>query len=192
MVTKKRKISEIGSVQFGANAKGGLTGDCKYLLSSHFDDLYQPSKFDGSFIQSAPKLDRYLLEENDVILAAKGHRIFSWAYLSKFGKCLPSSLFYIIKTNPNEILGEYLALYLNSAKTQYQLKFLGGGSSILSIRKKELMQLEITVPSLEEQKRLIEFSQLMNQEIAITEEILNQKKMRKNALINEIINSQGT
>jgi restriction endonuclease S subunit len=191
-MTVKTKISEIGSIQFGANGKGELTGDSKYLLSSHFDDLYNPSKFEKSFIQSDSKLDRYLLEENDIILAAKGHRIFSWAYQSQFGKCIPSSLFYIIKTNPNEILGEYLALYLNSEKIQHQLKFLGGGSAILSIRKKELMQLEITIPGLEKQKRLIEFSQLMNQEIAITEEILNQKKVRKNALINEILNSQGS
>ena len=161
----------------------------KYLLASHFDAFFQPSKFKDSFVDDKEELKRYLLQPNDVIVAGKGHRLFAWAYTDDFGAAVPSSLFYIVKINqPDILLGEYLANYLNSEKMKHKLTALGAGTSIPSIQKNALAGLTIPVPSIEEQQRIIELSKLMDKDVELAEQLLEKKKEMKKGILNKVIN----
>ncbi|WP_223550526.1 restriction endonuclease subunit S [Aestuariivivens sp. NBU2969] len=185
-----RKLGNISEIQFGSYDKPQKEGSVKYLHASHFDKLYKPSRFEESFVRLDGKNDKFLLQPNDVILAGKGHRTFAWAYNPDFGQAIPSSLFYIIRTNPAQVLGKYLALYLNSEKTQYTLKLIGAGATITSIPKKELEQINIAIPPIEEQQKAVSLISLLDENIQFTQELLNKRTTLKKGLINKIISNQ--
>ncbi|CAN0602765.1 unnamed protein product, partial [Ectocarpus sp. 12 AP-2014] len=152
-----QKLGDIAEIQFGSYDKPVEKGRVKYLHAGHFDNLYKPTKFEESFVELDGKNEKFLLQPNDVILAGKGHRTFAWAYDENIGKAIPSSLFFIIRTNPSEILGSYLAQFLNSEKVQYNLKLIGAGATITSIPKKELEEITVVIPSIEEQQKMVDF-----------------------------------
>ena len=185
-----KKLGNIADIQFGSYDKPTREGAVKYLHAGHFDKLLKPTKFEESFIELDDKNEKFLLEENDVILAGKGHRTFAWAYDSTFGKAVPSSLFFIIKANSQEILSSYLAHYLNSEKVQYNLKLIGAGATITSIPKKELEQITIAIPSIEEQQRIVNLMELMDKKVRLTQELLKKQTALKNGVVNTLINNQ--
>lgn len=185
-----KRLGNIAEIQFGSYGKPTEKGAVKYLHAGHFDKYLKPTKFEESFIELDDKNKKYLLGENDVILAGKGHRTFAWAYKASFGKAVPSSLFFIIKAKPHEILSSYLAHYLNSEKVQYNLKLIGAGATITSIPKKELEQITIAIPSLEEQQRIVNLIELMDKEVRLTQELLSKRIALKKGVINTLINNQ--
>jgi restriction endonuclease S subunit len=184
------KLDEITEIQFGLYEKSQDEGNVKYLLASHFDSSFYPAKFENSYINLDEKSTRFLLEPNDVILAGKGNRIFAWAYDESFGPSVPSSIFYLVRPKSHTVLGAYLAYYLNSTKTQSNLQSIGAGGTITSIPKRELEQIEIVIPSLDEQQKIVRLAKLLDRNIELSEEIIGLKKTLKRGLINEMINNQ--
>lgn len=182
-----KTLAEIASIKFGPYMKGSSNGDAKYLLASHFDKQYQLTKFELSFVNLNEKQRRNLLEPNDVILAGKGSRIFAWAYDEKIGPTIASSLFYVIKTNREKINGKYLACYLNSPLVQQKLKAIAGGFKIPSLPKKELAKIKLLIPSIEEQIKFVQLSEILDQDILLAQELLKKKKALRNSLINGMI-----
>lgn len=186
----KYLLSDIADIYYGPHEKGLMEGGIKYLVSSHFDDFLQPTMFKDSYIDTCKDLTRYKLQPNDVIVTGKGHRAFAWAYDPAFGDVVPSSLFYILRLfNPDIILSSYLASYLNSVRIHHKLKSLGAGTSVPSIQKSELAKLTVLVPSLVEQKKIVELANLMDHDVKLTSQLLEKKKAMKSAVINQIINS---
>lgn len=185
------KLAKIADIQYGTYAKALEDGDVKYLHAGHFDNFTRLSQFSDSFIELDGKLSKFLLANNDVIFAAKGSRNFAWAYKSEFGQCVPSSLFYILRTDPSKILGEYLAHYLNSERVQYIIKQMLTGGGTPSIPKKEFNELEIEIPSIETQQKIIELARLIDEDIQLTNDLLILKKNLKKGLITKMIMNQS-
>ena len=185
-----QKLANIAEIQFGSYDKPQETGSIKYLHAGHFDKLYKPTKFEESFIELDGKNDKFLLQPNDVILAGKGHRTFAWAYNPDFGKAIPSSLFYIIRTKPSKVLGTYLAQYLNSEKIQYNLKLIGAGATITSIPKRELEEVSVDIPSLEEQKKIVDFIELLDEDLRLTQDLLEKSTALKQGIINKLMSKK--
>jgi len=189
----KCHLNEIAEIFYGPYEKAEVKGIIKYLVSSHFDEFFEPTFFKESYVDTRKDADKYLLQPNDVIITGKGHRVFAWAYKEEYGRVIPSSLFYIIKINDSDkVMGEYLANYLNSEKINHQLKSLSGGTSIPSIQKRELEQLKVYIPSIEKQKQIIEFSRLLNKDVELAMQLLKKKKALKTGLLNRIINNNKT
>lgn len=184
-----KKLKDVADIYFGPQEKGSAKGTIKYLLASHFDKYFQPTKFQESFVNESEQLERYILQPNDVIVAGKGHRLFAWAYNPDFGQAIPSSLFYIVKIKkPDILLGEYLAGFLNSEKMNHKLTTLGAGTSIPSVQKSELAGLNIPIPPIANQKRIIELSKLMDEDVELATELLEKKKKMKRSVLDKVIN----
>ncbi|MEQ8907958.1 MAG: restriction endonuclease subunit S [Vicingaceae bacterium] len=180
----KEKLEKIVHIQFGPYAKSQASGDIKYLLASHFDAFGTLSKFKDSYLNSNEVEADELLEEGDVILAGKGLRFFAWAYQKEKGKCIASSLFYVLKPK-KELLGDYLAFYLNRDQVQHQLKLLSAGGTVPSLAKKELQQLSIEVPSLEQQQEIVSLDQLYQKQIKLYQELITHKKQIHREILNK-------
>lgn len=185
----KVQIKDIAlSIKYGPHLPTIERGDFKYLKGNHFDEDYYLNEFADSFVTANEKTNKWMLEEGDVILAAKGNRNFAWAYEAQHGACIASSLFYILKIDKEKIHSKYLELLINAPKFQHQLKLIGLGASIPVIPKKELMQLKFELPTLEKQAQIIHISELMDKQIQFEREIIEKKKQLKKALIDSLTN----
>ena len=186
----KCKLGDKAKIFFGPHCKASESGEAKYLLASHFDSHYRPSRFELSYVNVDQKLAKGLLQSSDVILAGKGQRSFAWAYDEDFGPCIPSSVFFVIRVVDEQIVPAYLALYLNSERVQNQLRLISAGGTIPSIPKKELQQLTISVPNLEQQHEIIAMAELLVENLSLTEKLLEHKKTLQKTILNRMITNQ--
>lgn len=168
------QLKYIANIQTGIYAQAVSTGDVVYLQAKHFSD-------NGSLLNSLiPDLalnsqtEKHLLNEGDVVFAAKGSKNFAAKHESKNGLCVASSTFLVLRLK-NEFRGrllpDYLVWYMNHPKTQECLKAKARGSSIPSISKVDLMELEITLPSIEKQNAIVKIDNLQKAEQNIVKKI---------------------
>jgi len=177
-------IKQLTKVNFGPYFKATTKGNVKYLLAGHFDDSYEPVDFENNYITDE-QASKHLLTDQDVILAAKGQRVFAWHYKSSYGQCVASSLFYVIRVENADVLPAYLALALNADQTK--LKSLGRGATVTAIPKKELSNFMIPIPPLAEQRKHIALADQMSQSIRLTTDLLQHKKILKDTVIKHLL-----
>ncbi len=103
------------------------------------------------------------------------------------GPMVPSSLFYLLRAPDDIILGEYLAAVLNSDKVQHKLNLIGAGATVTSIPKKELNELEINIPSIEEQRNFLKIYRLFEKDIELTDKLLQEKRNLKRGVVNDLL-----
>ncbi|WP_421808692.1 restriction endonuclease subunit S [Flagellimonas sp.] len=183
----KKRLGDIAEIRFGPYLKAQDSGQCKYLKASHFNKQAKLTKFEHSFVDFDGKSERELLRSNDLILAGKGQRNFAWAYEEDKGPCVASSLFFVITPYDKNLDSAYLALYLNSERLQHKLRLISGGLTIPSISKKELENLVIDVPGIQEQKKFVHMAELLNDDVELTEKLLVKKRAMRKTILNKMI-----
>jgi len=183
----KVKLKDIAQLQFGLYTKPSDEGNTVYLQAKHFDDWGNQTEQIDTFIQIDQKNESHLLDDGDIILVGKGMRNFAWTYDKSFGPAIASSIFFVIKADRSRVIPEFLTTLFNMPQTQAYFQTLGAGSSIPSIRKSELGALNVNLPAISQQQRVIELTQLHHKEIAITQQLIEQKQILHNAIITKLI-----
>ena len=78
---------------------------------------------------------------------------------------------------------------LNLPQYQQQLWQMGGGSNIFSLRKKELEDLQIPLPSFEVQQQIATFNLLFQQKNILRQQIIKKERQLHQAIIQQLTNS---
>lgn len=179
----KTLLKNIATIQTGIFAKPAHNGDIVYLQARHFDE-------NGLLLgELHPDLmaddisDKHLLKTGDVLFAAKGTKNFAVSFEDHFPVSVASTSFFVIRLQNEIVLPQYLAWYLNNPDSQQFLKNFARGTSIASISKAVLDELEIFIPDLKTQELILKITRLRN-----TEKILKQKiDILREKLIQQLI-----
>jgi hypothetical protein len=85
---------------------------------------------------------------------------------------------YVMAPYASRIDPEFLVFFLNLPSTQTTLRQLATGSTILNLRRSAVEQLEVPLPSLADQRRLVELGRLVRMQSDIAER-LNQLRLQE-------------
>lgn len=85
---------------------------------------------------------------------------------------------YVLAPDASRIDPEFLVFYLNLPGTQATLRQLATGSTILNLRRSAVEHLEVPLPELSDQRRLIELGRLVRKQSDIAER-LNQLRLQE-------------
>ena len=169
------KLNNIATIQTGVFAKTTPNPNALYLQQSDFDsrgelrDTTQPT--------IATDNPKHLLAAGDLLLASKGNNNICVIVPEIEQKCVASPSFLVIRLrDKSAILPEYIAWYLNLPTIQTTLALQARGTSIMSISKATLGDLEIPVPPIERQKKYIELSRLQKREQELYKAIAERRK----------------
>ena len=195
----KATLSHIANIQTGIFAKPITEGEIVYLQAKHFDENGLLKSSLHPDLKSENISDKHFLQHGDVLFAAKGTKNFAAWYESlpagQAGKNQPavaSTSFFVIRLNDdfqNKILSEFLTWYLNQPASQNYLKSQAVGSSIVSISKSVLEELEISIPDLHTQRAILKITQLRNSEQNLKKEIETLREKQIQQQITNAINS---
>ena len=170
----KRKIYDIAIIQTGIYVKPDAVGEVLYLMGRHFDS---DKKIDDDIkpeLQLNDKTKKHLLQTGDILVASKGHDLFSVVFHSLKYPAVASSMFIILKLyDPQIILPEYLAWHLNHPKTQKILSGSSKGTSLQSITKDIIGNLELPIPPVQKQRALLYVMTLLAREAQLKSKIEN-------------------
>ena len=168
------KLQDIATIQTGVFAKNTPNPNALYLQQSDFDNtgvLYIPQPM------IAIDNPKHLLNTGDLLLASKGNNNICVIIPEIEQKCVASPSFLVIRLHDKSaILPEFVAWYLNLPTIQNTLAVQARGTSIMSISKATLGDLQIPVPSVERQRRYIELSKLQKREQQLYAAIAERRK----------------
>jgi restriction endonuclease S subunit len=170
----KSTLNNLASIHTGIFAKPIALGEIVYLQSKHFDE-------NGSLKHSLqPDLKanavnvKHILRNGDVLFAAKGTKNFAAWYESNNQPAVASTSFFVIRLKDNyrnKILPQFLAWLINHPITQTFLKGKAIGTSMASISKAVLQDLEISIPDLQTQKIILKIANLRSKEKRLKQQI---------------------
>lgn len=176
----KTKLRNISNIQTGLFAKTESEGDIVYLQAKDFDENGVLKTSLHPDLKMKSKIEKHLLKIGDVLFAAKGSKNYAAVYESHNQPCVASTSFFVIRLKDNTILSEYLAWYLNNPNILQVLKSQAIGSSMVSISKSVLEDLDVSIPDLQTQRMILKITQLRNTEKSLKQqiEILREKQIQ--------------
>ncbi len=182
----KTAFKNITTIQTGVFAKPIPKGEIVYLQAKHFDENGELTNTLYPDLKADCKIEKHLLKSGDILFAAKGTKNFAACYENENIPAVASTSFFVIRLQTEEILPGYLTWFLNHPNTQYLLKGKAIGTSIASISKTVLEDLEIFIPNLKTQKAVLNITQLRNTEKKLQKQI---ETLREKQIQQQIINA---
>jgi restriction endonuclease S subunit len=169
----KNKLKELAHIQTGVFAKTVAKGDVAYLQPKYYNETGQLITKLEPDLNSLGVSEKHILKQGDVLFAAKGSKNFATHFDLEEISAAASTSFFVIRIYDKSILSEYLTWYLNHPTTMKILKSFARGTSVPSISKDVLNDLEITVPSIERQKLIFSIDNLRKKERKIQRHLLS-------------------
>jgi len=182
----KTELKQIANIQTGVFAKTVAKGDMVYLQPKYFDELGKLATELEPDLNSIGISEKHILEQGDVLFAAKGSKNFATHFDLKGMAAAASTSFFVIRIFEKNLLPEYLTWYLKHEKTQQYLKAFARGSAIASISKSVLGDLKLSVPSLEIQNTILRIHSLRIEEKQLKLKI---DSLRETQIQQQIINA---
>ena len=168
------KLSRLVSIQTGLFAKTSIEGDVAYLHSKDFDENGLLNLTLQRELKADKNTEKHLLKPGDVLFSSKGTKNFAAVYENKNIPAVASTSFFVIRIKEefkDKVLPEYLRWFINQPISQGFLQGNAIGTSMVSIPKSVLNELEIVVPPVEKQNTILEINNLHVKEKNIKKEI---------------------
>jgi len=128
------------------------------------------------------------LQHGDILFAARGQRNYAAmidAETNQFN-IIAAPQFFIIRLNSANVLPEYLTWFLNQSATQRYFLSNAEGSTTPSIRRTVLEATPLIIPSLAQQKVIIELAKIIKKEKEIAEKIIGNGERLLQCLLTEM------
>lgn len=128
------------------------------------------------------------LQCGDILFAARGQRNYATLIDSeiKNRQVVAAPQFFGIRLNHPDVLPEYLAWFLNQSIAQRYFLSHAEGSTTPSIRKQVLESTPIVLPSLKQQKIIIELAKTISREKQLANRVIANGEQLMQSLLNEI------
>lgn len=184
-----KRLKDIVEIQIGYQHRERGKAISKDSLGSH--KLIQIKDIDDGKLNAThlfkvtPKGDagRYLVEKNDVLFLSRGQKGFAVAISESLKDTVAAYYFYILRLQSSDIIPDYLAWLINHPSSQAYLNSHQRGSHIKVIPKSAFEELPVSIPSIEEQKMIIELESLRKKEAGLLEKLITTRKKLVDNLI---------
>jgi type I restriction enzyme S subunit len=148
-------------------------------------DVHNVDYVSKEVVEEIPRVQRFVVQQGDILIAMTG------ATLGKVGQVphldqevlLNQRVGRIDMTNPSEVDGEYLFYVLSYDLNATQISNMGQGSAQANISSAEIESLEVTLPSLTEQRAIALALRTVQRAKAAKQRELKLERERKAALM---------
>ena len=168
-ISEKYKFSKLLDVVtekplYGAGEKGiKKRSDIRYI---RITDINEDGTLNDDFV-SAEKVDpKYLLEENDFLIARSGNTVGkTFLYKKELGKCIYAGYLIKFKLDTKKIVPEYLLYYTKSNIYKQWIASNQRANAQPNINSNEFLNSPIIIPPLEEQNYIVNHLQKIKEKI---------------------------
>jgi len=190
----KVKLGDIATVRTGlvmARKKAKLDSEkeVRYYqvsLRCFGSSIQLDHDYKDKFISSEELEDKYFTHKGDILVRLRYPSLA--IYIDKEDEgLLINSLLSIIRIDDNRVNAKYVAYYLNSKATERQLRQDVQSTAIPMIKRRDLENLEIILPPLAEQKRLVSLLDLAQKEKELLQKLIDEKEQLSQIILNTII-----
>lgn len=176
------ELNKISQIQSGYLSRGSLKtseSGSHCILQARDIDAGQLSYNTESLARITPALSSkdWLLQRGDIIFMARGARYYSVLINDIPDNTIAAACFFIIRPHQGKALPAYLCWYLNQAPAQeYLLRNTGSGVHMPVVRRQVLEQIEIPVPAMDTQQKVVALANLAREEQQLYEMLAAKRK----------------
>jgi restriction endonuclease S subunit len=173
-------LDSITEIRMGATMRGRDAtrpvpeGRFRFL---RIGDISQDGNFDQATLErvepNEPISDSLVLREGDVLLPNRGTRTTALAFPGADAPTIVGSQFFILRGNRTKVWPEYLAWFLRSEAAHQHFEGRRKGSYVQIIQRKDVGELQMPLPPLVEQRKIVEIAHLAQQERILSEKLTN-------------------
>lgn len=127
-------------------------------------------------------ISRNFLQSNEILFNAKGNRFFAYQFRNDYEYAIASAVFLVLTIEDENIRPAYLTWYLNHPETLKIFNAKKTSQTIPSITKQELGELEIPIPDLSTQEKIVYLDELKKQRTQILKQLVASQEAYINAL----------
>ena len=120
--------------------------------------------------------ERHLVESGDIVFRSRGQTNTSTLVDKDIGTAVIAAPLLRIRANYEKVLPGYLCWFINLPLTQARLASHAEGTAVRMISKQALENLDITVPPLEQQHRIVTLAALVADEQRLMQELAGKRK----------------
>ena len=187
------RLTELSSIRSGYTARGKLepllTGGRPALQLRDVVAKGEALAPDTQRYDLGKLADRYLVHGGEVVFRSRGEPNIAVAIRDPLPE--PAAVILplvVIRPDRKKLLPEYLAWAINQPDAQRKLGAEAQGTSIRMIPMAALENLEIAVPDLPKQKRIIELDNLVRREGQLLRQLAAQREAFMSAILGEAAN----
>ncbi len=177
MIMPLTKIAEIRmGYSFRSRLEVDAEGDVAVIQMKDIDDshILYPEKL--AHIYMPDLKDHHLVKKGDLLFRSRGNSNFVSRVASNLGRTVLAAPMMLIRPQTNMIKPSYLQWFINQSSSQNILLAQAKGTAVKMISKASLEQLLITIPSLTDQQRIVEISQLVVQEANLMKKLMERRR----------------
>ena len=179
------KLGQISEVRMGYPFRSRLehepTGDVAVIQMKDIDDAEIRRLDEVTRVSLPDGKAHHLIQEGDLIFRSRGRSNSVALVGANIGKAVLAAPMLLIR--PTDVLPAYLVWFINLPSTQAALAALSEGTSVRMISKEAIQDLDIVVPSMARQQRIVEIAELEQQEEALLADLSAQRKRLINGVL---------
>jgi len=172
------RLGELAEVQMGYPFRSRLEhdpqGDVAVIQMKDIDDANLLHAEEAIRVALPRGKTHHLLRAGDLLFRSRGRSNGAAQVLEGIAPAVLSAPMLLIR--PHGVLPEYLCWYINAPATQAQLAALAEGTSVRMISAETLKALDVPLPSLAAQQRIVQAAALAEQEQSLLARIAAQSQ----------------
>ena len=176
----KYKLKDIALIQMGLSFRSRIEPETDGNVAViQMRDLTEDNKLDYrtlTTININGINERHLVKCKDLVFRSRGKTTTATIIDHEPGRAVIAAPLFLIRVTSENVLPEYLYWFINLPSSQAFLHSRATGTAITMIGKSALDALEIPLPNLETQARIVALADLLNQEQRLMKNLAEQKE----------------
>lgn len=161
-------LKTVASIQVGYQAKARIKertrGTHRLIQSKDFDSFHRLRSENLTVFFPERKPEIYSIRKGDILFQARGVVHFAYCIEDDLKDTLAAGSFYILRLRYENLLPQYLAWWLNQSKAQSYFQSQARGAGMSFISKSTLSRLQVQIPPLSVQKKVVKIVTLAKHE----------------------------
>jgi hypothetical protein len=183
----KAHITDIADINIGYQFRTKIVptddGTHSVIQIRDFDDSRNLRVDNLMRVNIDKPVEQFHVNKGDVLFLSRGHRNWAAPIVNDLRHAIAASHFFVIRVKKPDVLPEYIAWYINQAPAQEFLHMNARhGTHMPLISLSAFKGLEVEVPSIDKQKKIVELSSLLERE----KQLLAQLQEKRTRLINAV------
>lgn len=180
-------LQDIAEIRMGYSFRNRLEvdteGDVAVIQMKDINDSNLLNPEGLARIQMPDLKDRHIVQKGDLLFRSRGESNFVSLVAGSLGQAMLAAPMMLIRFKVDGVIPAYLQWFINQPSTQSALASKAAGTGVKMIGKEALEQLEVVVPTLKYQQRIVKISQLAAREAQLMQKLMSRRK----ALIEKIL-----